>query len=78
MRHLSALAICLLVAACATTQPPIATGCPALRTWTIAGQAALATALTPIPESSPVWDMERDWQRMRDEIKACNTTTTTP
>lgn len=63
---------CLLLVGCATPAPiDVQVSCPPLRTWTADEQAALATALSPIPPESMLWALERDWQATRDAIRAC-------
>lgn len=72
MRKLAAIVTFAILAGCASPPPiDVTIACPPLRTWTPAEQAALAAALTPIPEASPIWTMEKDWQAMRDAIRAC-------
>lgn len=67
--------ICATVILVGCASPPpidVQVSCPPLRTWTPAEEGALAAALAPIPESSPLWTQHFDWQRMRDAIRACN------
>lgn len=71
-----ALAYSCLMYGCAGA-PDIQVNCPPLRTWSQADQNKLAEALLPIPSSSPIWDLERDWQAGRDAIRACQKITTT-
>lgn len=73
MRRAAAIILCGFLASCASA-PDVQVGCPALKTWTADQQKALAAALEPIPESSPIWQMEFDWGRMRGEIRACKAT----
>lgn len=72
MRHFTALLALFLLVGCSTPAPiDVTIACPPLRTWTPVEQAALAKALQPIPESSPIWLMSKDWLAMRDVIRAC-------
>lgn len=71
MRRWTILAA-LVLASCASPPPAdVRVECPPIRTWTPAEQAALAAALSAIPEGSVVWVLERDWQSMRDAARAC-------
>lgn len=70
--RIAAALICLLLASCAAPAAiDVTTGCPPLTVWTPAQQSALAAALAAIPESSPVWAMEKEWQATRDALRAC-------
>jgi hypothetical protein len=72
MRRLILLPLLLGLAGCPGVAPiDIQTACPPLRAWSAADQKALADALAPIPESSPLWALEKDWGQMRDAIRAC-------
>lgn len=46
--------------------------CIPIRTWTKAEQKQLAATLKPVAESSVLWKLEMDWQRMRDAARACS------
>lgn len=71
MRSVPILAA-LLLTCCATPSPiDVRVECPPLRTWAAADLSALADAMAPLSESSPIWIMEKDWQRDRDAIRAC-------
>lgn len=75
--RLAILPVLLILAGCATDSPPapatapITVVCPSLRVWTKDQQAALATALDPIPETSPIWSAIRDWTVLRTQAVAC-------
>lgn len=76
MRSL-AIPILFILAGCATDQPPqpqtapLVAICPSLRTWTPAEDAALKTALQPVPDTSPIFDMAKDWYALRRQTEAC-------
>lgn len=44
---------------------------PPKQEWTGDDLKALATALSPIPEISPIMRMAEDWNRMRKDNAAC-------
>lgn len=84
MNRLSALCLALMLAACASTPapapasppqtalpPPVKQVCIPVTPWTMQQQADLANALAPIPETSPIVRLLLDWEKMRDEAKAC-------
>jgi len=76
MRYIATLAAALLLGGCAGDAPPdtapITTQrCVPKRTWTPDEMIALANALTPIPDTSILFVLEADWQRMRDDPHTC-------
>ena len=74
MARSAAILALLVLTACASPAPlDVKVVCPPLRTWTAAEETALAAALAPIPEASPLWALEKDWQATRDAIRVCNT-----
>lgn len=63
--------LALLLAGCAAKPIDVTLACPPLRAWTAQEQKDLAAALAPVPQSSPIWTLELDWQATRDAIRAC-------
>lgn len=45
--------------------------CPVKTHWPDSKFDALADAMAAVPANSVIWDLERDWQKMRDEDDAC-------
>jgi len=76
MRWLAVLPV-LALAACATDSPPppqtapTTVVCLPVTLWTKPQELALANALQPISEDSPIWAMARDWTKIRAAAKAC-------
>ncbi len=74
-----AILACVALAGCAGDDKPAAgpvAAPPVVRCGTVTPfskeqQEALAEALMALPADSPVWQMERDWETMRDEARAC-------
>lgn len=66
----AALILCLFLGGCVT---PIASPavCPPVTPWSPQEQQNLALALQPFPGDSPLWMLEKDWQTMRDDLRAC-------
>ena len=67
-------AVALSLALCACSVPPATVqnlACPAVRDYTAAQQNEIADALAGLPPNSPLLPLERDWQRLRDESRAC-------
>ena len=75
MKRLAPLAIALFLGGCAwdaaPTPIPAPTQCVPKRAWTGAEMTALAGALAPLPDTSILFVLEADWQRMRDDPHAC-------
>lgn len=70
MARLSLLAL-LALAGCAG-QPIVSKAvCPSVKPFSAAWQHELGQALSALPQNSPIIDMSTDWQRMRDELRAC-------
>lgn len=73
LRRFLAILALLAVSGCSTPAPiDVAIACPPLRTWSPAEQAALAIALGSVPKQSVLWELELDWQSLRDSVRACN------
>jgi hypothetical protein len=46
--------------------------------WTASDQASLASALAALPDGHVFWKLYNDWQRTRDEERACSAAQATP
>lgn len=63
-----------LVTCCTALQAPMPTGtsvCPTVRDWSSTDQADLLMATRAWGSSSALLALWEDWQRMRDEARAC-------
>lgn len=54
-----------------TLTVPVIRVCPHKTAWSDSQFDALASAMAALPANSPIWDLEKDWQKMRDADDAC-------
>ena len=64
------IALALALAAC-SAPAPVVVACPALKPWTLAEQQGLKRALAALAPDSILRAAIYDYERMRDEARAC-------
>lgn len=71
MRTIIVVSLALIVTGCETRPIDVQVYCPAVKSWSPTEQQQILAGLNSLPQDSVLRVALRDYERMRDESRAC-------